>query len=281
MESPRLPEQHADTPENWARVEDALLLVGMRRGIEAAVAEFFNRFAPMLNGIARRRGMGRGDRFVAVHEFLDDAAQRLIHLPGSVPRSLPPYLSASFRRRLARDKQVAQRRAEREELMATEIGQATQRAVAESCSEYSIRLTDGIEAGKAGDGLAAGRVQQVREELALALNEGLNEDDRQLLGYVADRMPQREIGELFGIAHGSARMRILRLRERLGRIARAYINTLPSADAIVLNRLLAAPRFRGARDEANAHPPDERQARATTSPVPPYPNPVDERGTQR
>jgi RNA polymerase sigma factor (sigma-70 family) len=267
VEAPRLPQSDPDARESWSQADDAVLLAGIRRGVEAAVAEFVARYAPMLVGIARRRGLGHGDVSTVVVDFLDTAALRLAGIAGRIPHSLPAYLAVSFRRRLDLDWRTAKRRDMRESRMATEIASGKQRAIAETSSEYVIRTTAGIDAGGTDADVDPGEAQLLREQLALALAKGVDDEDRRLLGYLADRMPQREIAEIFGITHGNARVRILRLRERLAGVAREYINTLPANEAIVLSRFLERGPRRSVRDAEHARPPDRESKRAQSPPA--------------
>ncbi len=265
MEAPRLQQSDPDGRERWREADDAALLAGMRRGVQAAVAEFVDRFSPMLVGIARRRGLRSGDINTAVVDFLDTAAMRLADMTERIPHSLTAHLIVSFRRRLNFEWRTARRRELRESMMATEIARGTQRAIAESCSEYMVRLASGADGDGADSDPDPGDGQILREQLALAIDKAIGDDDRLLLGYLADRMPQREIAQIFGITHGNARIRILRLRERLVRIARAYINTLPATEGIALARFLErAPRR--VRDTEQAHPPDDESARSRSYP---------------
>lgn len=260
MEAPRLPQIDPDAVECWSAADDAALIAGMRRGVEAAIDEFVDRYTPMLIGVARRRGLRGGDLIMAVLDFLDSAAMRLAIEASRVPDPLPPWLVVSFRHRLRDEWRAEERRKARELRMATDIGRGTQRVVAESCSEYAIRLTAGVDGPDPAEDAATRQV--LREKLAIALDKGLSEGERQLLGYLADRMPQREIARILGITHGNARVRILRLRERLVRLARAYISSLPAAEGIALASFLDRPPRRAVRDTEHARPPDDGATRA-------------------
>jgi RNA polymerase sigma factor (sigma-70 family) len=255
VEAPRFPDGPSDEAESWIAADDATLLKGVRRGVEAAFAEFVTRYSPMLLGIARHRGLGRSDASTAVVDFLDASAMRLAESADRVPRSLPAYLAVSFRRRLNLDWRTAKRREALESMLATDVGRGTQRAIAETCSEYVIRLTSGSGNEGTGDDHDAGSTAELRERVALVLDNAVNSEERRLLGYLADRMPQREIAELLGITHGNARIRILRLRDRLAGIAREYINTLPAEEGIALARFLSRGPRRPTPNAGHARPP--------------------------
>jgi len=272
-----LPQSDHDAVESWSAVDDAALIAGMRRGLEAAIVEFVDRYTPMLIGIARRRGLRGGNLITAVMDFLDSAAMRLAVEASRVPDPLPPWLVVSFRHRLRDDWRAERRRQARELLIATDIGRGTQRVVAESCSEYAIRLTEGTDGPDPTEGAATWQV--LREALAIALDKGVSEGERQLLGYLADRMPQREIADILGITHGNARVRILRLRARLVQLARAHVNSLPVADGITLARFLERPPRRTVRDAEHARLPDHGPARAQSRQSARNPDDAGDRGS--
>ena len=276
MEAPRLPQSDPDAVESWSAANDAELIAGMRRGVEAAIDEFVDRYTPMLVGVAKRRGLRGGNLITAVMDFLDSAAMRLAVEGSRIPDPLPPWLVLSFRHRLRDEWRAEERRKARESLMATDIGRGSQRAVAETCSEYAIRLTAGIDEPDSGEGSVTWLA--LREALAIAIEKGLSEGDRQLLGYLADRMPQRDIADILGITHGNARVRILRLRERLVRLARVHINTLPTADGIALASFLDRPPRRMVLDAERARPPDDGPARAQSQHAARNPGPAGNRG---
>ena len=257
MEAPRLPQSDHESMDGWSEADDATLVDGMRRGTEAAVEEFVDRYMPMLVGVARRRGLRGGNLITAVMDFLDSAAMRLAIEVSRIPDPLAPYLVVSFRNRLRDDWRAEERRKARERRMATDLGRGQQRVIAESCSEYALRLTAGVD----GDGAEAEQSlaswQTLREGLAIALEKEMTEGERQLLGYLADRMPQREIADILGIAHGNARVRILRLRERLVRAARAHINSLPVNEGIALASFLERSPGKLVRDRERVRPPDD------------------------
>ena len=228
-------------PVDWRRCDDAALIGGMRNGSEPAYAEFCARFFAMLSGLARRGGIRPEDRSALVMEFLDDSAMRLGCSALPAPRSMPGYLVAGFRARLAQAARGEKRRHKREDGLTVEIGTGNERAVAESVSAYSIACT----AGPADDAVSTnGRGENAghgaRCRLVASLLDSASESERRMLGLMAQRMPQREIAELLGITPGAIRVRILRLRERLWHEAVAYANTVSVEEALALQRILAA-----------------------------------------
>lgn len=263
MEAPRDSGFDSEAKQGWRAADEATLLDGMRRRADAAFAEFLARFHAMLIAIARRRGLTRSEAETVAVEFLDAAALRLAATPTRIPNSLTAYLLVSFQQRLRLDWRTARRRDLLDRKIATEIGRGTQSAIAETCSQYVVRLTSGDGGESDDEELDPRERTSLRKRLALAIDECLDDDERVLLGYLADRMPQREIAEIFGIKHGSVRMRIQRLRARLVQIAIDYINTLPTEESILLAQFLDRPPRRLIRDGQRARPPDH-DPQATT-----------------
>ena len=253
-----------EPPENWHACDDAAVVAGMRQGWEAAYGEFFDRFTAMLTTLARRRDIPPGERMALVLEFLDDIALRLGRGTLPVPRAVAGYLAASFRHRMALHWRREEHRHLQEDAYLMETGAGRQRAVTESLSEYAVRSTEGADQEEADshDEAEAPRRRdtEVRRALADTLLGEASDDERRMLGYLAEHMPQREIARLFGITPGAARVRILRLRERLRKTAVAYANERPVAEGLMLARLLRRSH-RASASTAPMHAPAARCAR--------------------
>lgn len=246
-------EDDGTPPDEWKRCDDATLIAAMQRGWEAAYAEFFDRFAPMLMEMARRRRVPAQERRTLVTDFLDDAALRLGRAATyPLPRVLAGYLVQSFRRRLAMDARGDMRRHARHDRMAVGIADGTERAVAESCSQYAIRAAAGGFGDEVDDSPPAAQRADAerRRAFTAAMLARTTEEERLILGYLAERMPQREIAALIGTTHGALRVRISRLRERLRRTALEFVNGLPAEEGIGLARAMGAAR-RGNEGGAN------------------------------
>lgn len=244
MEAPQYPEPEPDARVDWRTVDDAKLLDAMRDGREPAFAEFFTRFAPLLTGLTRRMRISAGERRALADDFLGDTAMRLVRMAHPVPRTLAGYLATSFRRRLALDYRVDTRRGAAQHLLLTDVGNGAERAVAETCSEYAIRLASGSEPSSDASDDGHGQWTRLREELALALRASVTDEEWRILGWRSERVPYREIGEMLGVTAGAARVRVTRLRNRLFTAAKRHIATLPTQHGIVLARVLG-----GRRDE--------------------------------
>jgi hypothetical protein len=63
-------------------------------------------------------------------------------------------------------------------------------------------------------------------------------DERRVLGYLAERVPQRLIAEWTGVSHDAMRKRILRLRVRLRAEVLRYAETLPTRERTEVMRAL-------------------------------------------
>jgi RNA polymerase sigma factor (sigma-70 family) len=221
-------------------LDDGALVAGIRRNESDAYREFFTRFAPLLDFLAQLYRIPEGEREEAVMEFLDDAVLRLRMPTVPVPRSLASYLATSFKHRF-RNRRRDDACRERLYLgQATEMGAEGERAVLDVCSEHTVRMTRGPAWEHAA-------LSPVLERLALAMENQLGADERRMLAWLGQRVPQREIAEWLGVSHGAVRVRVSRLRERLRRAARAYTETLGDDERLELERYL---RRSAALDEA-------------------------------
>jgi RNA polymerase sigma factor (sigma-70 family) len=238
----------------WSAVDDAALLAALARGIEPAIAEFYRRFIDVLIAVARRHGVAAGERRARASEFLDDAALRLADWRHAAPRSLVAYLATSFRRRLGMDWRAERRATQRHGATLSEVADGSQWVVAEMCSEYAIRSATSPDEAAVDE--ERGLPDETRTGLAQALWEAMSAEEQHMMGYLAERYPQREIAERLGLTPSATRVRILRLRQRLRKAAAQYVATLPTQDGIALARILATPRGQIAQ-------PDRGPARRT------------------
>ena len=239
-------------PVDWSGCDDAMLVAGLRAGWELAYAEFLHRFMPALAVLAQRRGFSAGEARMLATEFLADASMRLgesARFP--LPRSLRAYLIQSFRHRLAMDARGAGRRRRRLTGLVGDVAGGAERAVAECSSEYAIRAARGDTALDDVDADHS-RGDADRAALVDALLDAMSADERHILGYLAERLPQREIAERLGTSPGAMRNRIMRLRQRLRRLAASWANDRPAADSTPLLRLL---RHDGVTSDGGANGP--------------------------
>ena len=215
MELPNDADPPDESPAAWS---DATLVARLRTRDERAAAELYARFAPLLMDEARRRRVDAASRSEVVMDTITQAAMVLLRSGTPVPGSLAGYLVTSLRRRVLNIVRDAQARARRLEALAVEVGGAPM----------------------AGDAPAPDPVPRAIAELARALDQHLKDDERQLLAWLGDRVPQREIAQWVGSSYGAVRVRVLRLRERLREVARRHAATLPPDERVLLERYLSA-----------------------------------------
>ena len=189
--------------ESWT---DSELLQQMRRDDASAIAEFYRRFTPMLWKEASRARVRPEVRDDLVVDCLSDSAIHLMQASVAAPRSLGGYLVAAFRNRVANEYRASARR---DAIGGTAVLMADgERVIREVCSEASLRASAGPDA-------EIPPLSPVLERLSRVVNAGITEQERQMLRWVAASIPQRLIAEWMGVTHNAARVRVLRLRERL------------------------------------------------------------------
>lgn len=260
VESPRPPEFVPESPLDWGRVDDVRLLDGMRAGNNRAFAEFMARFANVLLQLTRHLKVSPGERAALVDDFLDDAAMRLPEVR-PVPRNLAAYLTTSFRRRLAYDGRGEARKEAIQRGLLRDIGPGAERVVAETCSEYLVRIASNDSGESASsDDHTCGSLKDLRGELTTALQDAMSDEEWQIIGWRGERMPYRDIAAMLGIAESTARGRVMRVRERLFGVAKRFIATLPADDGIALARSLGGVMLTVAHGRA---PPIARAVRET------------------
>ena len=208
---------------------DAVLVAALRRNAPGAFREFFERFAPLIAAIARVHRIAATDVDERVTDFLDDAAMRLCLPTTPVPRSIASYLAAAFRRRSYNRVRDIRRRALLRDECAADAGSLAERVVASAVSESALRTSYGPD-------LDPPALSPALERLALELERGLSPDERRLLAWLGQRVPQREIAEWLGVTHGAVRVRVTRLRARLRDAAFRYARLLDGDERAELDR---------------------------------------------
>lgn len=192
-----------------SRMTDTELLAAIRREEPAAIAELYRRFAPLLRGSARAWPGVDGDALV--EEVIADVALALMRPTATAPRSLAAYLLVALRHRAA-----AVQRAEGD------------RAAAEGGCAREYHPADGEPAP----------LHPVLARLAAQLDASLDDQERLLLAWVAERVPMRTVAGWLGIGYDAALKRASRLRARLHASALAHIAALPPEDRRVADAFL-------------------------------------------
>jgi RNA polymerase sigma factor (sigma-70 family) len=189
--------------ESWS---DSELLQQMRRDDASAIREFYRRFTPVLWKEATRARVRPELRDDLVIDCLGDSAIHLMQASVAPPRSLAGYLVTAFRNHVANSYRAASRRTGAGTKAALTI--EGESVVRELCSEASLRAS-------AGPAAESPTLSPVLERLSRVVDAGITEQERQMLRWVSASIPQRLIAEWLGLTHNAARVRVLRLRERL------------------------------------------------------------------
>lgn len=212
---------------DYADLTDRQLIEHMRREEPEALQEFFERFQPLLLRYARSLGVQSALREQVVLGCLDDVALVLMRHLTPIPRSLAAYLIRALRHDVLGERRGTGRRAARDEAALALRGAMTERVVLEVCSEESVRAS-------AGPDWEAAALSPALERLASALDEGLTDEERCVLGWLGQWVPQALVADWLGISYGALRVRVSRLRDRLREAALRYAGQLPPEDRAVL-----------------------------------------------
>jgi DNA-binding CsgD family transcriptional regulator len=93
-----------------------------------------------------------------------------------------------------------------------------------TCSEGAVRASGGYDDG------AAAALSPAIARLATVLGAELSEGERQLLTWVGNAVPMREIAAWLGISYGTAKVRLSRLRSRLRVRALRHVSECEGAE---------------------------------------------------
>ena len=203
-------QQHEATAESWT---DQELLQRLRRDDAVALRQFYDRFSSALWKLARQAHVQPALREELITDCLSDAALHLMQPTVALPSNLTGYLVAAFKHRLANDRRARKRRLAAG-TAAISYG-SDERVVREVCSEASIRAS-------AGPAAEAPPLSPVLERLSRLIDADISDEERQVLRWLSESIPQRLIAEWLGITHNATRVRVLRLRDRLIEVALRY-----------------------------------------------------------
>lgn len=249
------------------------LLEALRRGEAAAFRAFVDRYHRLLLRYAQRAGLDGGAADELVQTVLDDAAIDFMRPDAVLPDDVAVNLIARFRNFLLNTKRADGRRERRTADAARlacdpDVG-AEGDAVA-LCSEQALRARHGPawEPLERSEGVIA---------LATFLSRSMTDDERRLLAWESEDVPQREIADRLGVSHAAVRQRLRRLRERLRELSRRFAEEQEGENGRAARRLLRrasvlpAPRA-AAVWERSPTPPragvtarDEKRTREDTS----------------
>jgi len=219
------------------RAADRALVARLRVRDEAAYREFFLQHRGLLLELARRDGVRTDRREEIVGDFMAAIAMKLARPRSAVPESLAAYVATSFRHHLIDRARAASVRGDvlREALSERDSGE---QVVASLSSESALHESSPGERGLA--------LSPVLRALLRHIENETSEDERRLLRWLAEHVPQRQIAEWIGITHGAARLRVMRLRARLRESVLDHAGRLPPSERDEVMRLLGRADFDGA-----------------------------------
>jgi RNA polymerase sigma factor (sigma-70 family) len=223
----------------------ARLVAAVLRVDEAAIRELFLLYSPLLRDQARLMNIAPEDRSEFVTTLLDDVVLHLIEHQAS-PRNLSRYLVASLRNRARNWHRDQRRRLDAREWAYDAPSTSPQRIVAECHSEYGIRAS----ARRTMDSDSTPR--EPISKLAQRLSRELTREEQVMMIRLGRHVPLREVAEQLGVAYGTARVRLYRLRDRLRKLAIEYTRSLRPDERDELERLfrraeVILPRAAGAK----------------------------------
>jgi DNA-binding CsgD family transcriptional regulator len=268
----------AATPAGRRRAARALgddaLARALATGDAAAWAEFDLRFRPLLEAYARRVRIPLAWWPQCVDEVLEDEAMRLAD-GGRLPDQMGAYLVRAAYHRLLKAKRAAVRRERRYGACAPEGDSAAERVVQSVCSAAALRASGGTRAADGGPaawddaaGADASPASAVLARAAATLAARLTDVERQMLVWVAEQVPRRQIAEWVGDGYEATRKRIQRLTRRLQADAWRLAADLPAAERHELERFLRRAARATSAPTASA---SATSAPAVSAPAPPAP----------
>jgi RNA polymerase sigma factor (sigma-70 family) len=189
-------------------LEETALISALRRGDGGAIRAFIDRFHRLLLSYARRAMQIDPDAELLAEEVLADVIITLTTTDAVTPTHLAGYVLGAFRHRLLNARRARLRR------------ERVERAAMESVDAEP----------------AAPALPPVVRRLSVALTDELTADERRLLAWVSEHVPQRVIGEWLGVSHAAVRKRVERLRVRLRDASCRFERQLDPHDADELRR---------------------------------------------
>jgi DNA-directed RNA polymerase specialized sigma24 family protein len=187
---------------------------------------------------ARRARLGvadADDADVLTMEVIEDAVLRLVEPSAVVPRDVSAYLAKAFRNRYLNRVREARTR-ERHTQAAAAAGEAGFEGGVVTALVSEAGMRDAHSDG--GMDRAPACVRRGVLRLGAVLDAALSDDERQLLTWVSEHVPQRVIAEWLGVSFVAARQRLSRLRRRLHALADRHVATLDAAERAEVEAVL-------------------------------------------
>lgn len=169
---------------------------------------FIVRFEPLVWQQAVLLGVALDERAHWVGEVLYDVATTLGRGRTEPPRQLTAYVAGACGKKARRQRTADKAYRANLHAMVDRVDATDEPAVTELCSENALRNTH-------GPGWDHPVLSPVLERLASAFDEGIDDDERRLLQWLAHQVSYTTIAEWLGIKRPAAVSRIQRLRARL------------------------------------------------------------------
>lgn len=201
----------------------------MRRADYLALREFGRRYRRLLRAYCDRADLAVGDFVALAGDVLDDVALQLIESKAPTPESIDNLIITVFKHRFLDEERQVTRRATHEALALESEPDDPERIHRTAFSEGSVR--DSV--GPLWEPLP---LPSGVRRLASMLEEGLSDEERNILAWVSEHRPQTQIAAWLGVSHSAARKRLERLRARLGDIATEYRLSLHGRDRSDVDR---------------------------------------------
>jgi DNA-directed RNA polymerase specialized sigma24 family protein len=204
---------------------DVELIDAMRHGDVWAWHEFDCRFRPGLEAYAARVGIPSSTWDECINDVLEDTAVRVTRRAGALPANFRAYLITAMRNRA---KSLARSTARRERWYrdaSHETG--TGEVVVPSLhSQSALRVSESAVQYGGEESPRDAATNRGVARLATLLFDELSDSDRQLVAWVAEAVPHREIAAWLGATYEATTKRIWRLCRRLRQRAPAHLDSM-------------------------------------------------------
>lgn len=203
-------------PQGSAAWSDEELVDRLMTGEDDAIREMNARYGPLLQRQAKRRGLDPVERREFIGDVLTDVVLHLMEPGTTRPARLRGYLVAIVDRRL-----IDRHRRQVAAPSTVELDAPDDAEVAEASERAPERDVGPSSAARA---------------LATALEQAMDDADRELLLWLGERIAQRVIAEWLQMTDGALRTYVSRLRQRLREVARGYAAALPEHERAAVAR---------------------------------------------
>jgi RNA polymerase sigma factor (sigma-70 family) len=210
----------------WRATNDAALVAAMRKGNYEALREFYARFEPLLARFAARAGVSTEAWEDDAHDVLSDVVLALLENPRSARarnevRDIHAYIQRAFRNRMLSAARSTARREQRDESAVSSAAETGERVALSSCSEGSVRASS---AGEVDEDDPPAPLSPAIARLAHVIDAELSTTERQMLTWVSNNVPMREIASWLEISYAAAKVRLSRTRSRMRQRALRHVN---------------------------------------------------------